>query len=55
MFHHSTDSSDCTNLELPLMTVLENRAADCRCARFPNRMADYVADNAAVPEDPHES
>jgi len=26
MFYYSTARSDCTNLELPLMTVLENRA-----------------------------
>jgi hypothetical protein len=53
MFHHSTAGSDCTNLELPPMTVLENRAAECCCARFPDRMVDYVADNAAVPEEAH--
>jgi hypothetical protein len=47
MFHHSTVQSDCTNVELPVMTVLENRAADCCCARFRNRMVDYAPDNAA--------
>jgi len=26
----------------------------CCCARFPNRMVDYVADNAAVLEEAHE-
>jgi hypothetical protein len=54
MFHHPTARSDCTNLELPLMTVLENRAADCGCARFPNRKVDYVADKTAVVEEAHE-
>jgi hypothetical protein len=37
-----------------MMTVLENRAADCCCARFPNRMVDYVADNAGVLAEAHE-
>ena len=53
MSHHSTAGSGCTNLELPPMTILENRAAECRCAWFPNCVVDYVADNAAVPEEAH--
>jgi hypothetical protein len=54
MFHRSTARSACTNLELPLMTVLENRAAECRCARFPDRVVDYVANYAAVLEEARE-
>lgn len=44
MFHHATERSDCTNLELLLATALENRTADCRRVRSPNRMVDYVAE-----------
>ncbi len=35
MFYYSTARSDCTNLELPLMTVLENRATVLEGAHEP--------------------
>jgi hypothetical protein len=37
-----------------ILKGLELCAADCYCARFPNRMVDYVANNVAVIEEAYE-